>query len=86
MKNRTEWHSVSRTDRRRAGETAISTVRRIINAYPRDLIAKLAISLLESTVRHIDGGCGGGHRLLRTEQFDRLCRKLTQSKLSIIMP
>ncbi|KAI0909836.1 hypothetical protein F4823DRAFT_592760 [Ustulina deusta] len=76
-------------------ETALSTVRRTMNACPSDLVAKVALPPLESSLRHlahdIQGWMGGGHDadrrpLLSSEHFDRLCRFVRQSRLSIIDP
>jgi hypothetical protein len=69
-------------------ETALSTVRKTINAYPSDLIAKVALPALQSSLEHLVKDLQGRteKRPLSTEQFDRLCWFLRQSRVSIIHP
>ncbi|KAI3336526.1 hypothetical protein HD806DRAFT_542423 [Xylariaceae sp. AK1471] len=72
-------------------ETALSTVRKIINAYPSDLVAKVALPPLERSLRHLVNDIQGwiegvNDRPLSAEHFDRLCRFVRQSRLSIIHP
>ncbi|KAI8624395.1 hypothetical protein F5Y19DRAFT_454566 [Xylariaceae sp. FL1651] len=72
-------------------EIAISTIRRTVNAYPSDLIAKLALPTLEYSLSHLADDIRGwieglNDCPLTTEHYERLCRFVTQSRDSIIHP
>ncbi|KAI0118906.1 hypothetical protein GGR51DRAFT_570652 [Nemania sp. FL0031] len=72
-------------------EVALSIVRRIIAACPSDLVAKVALTPLDSSLRHLTDDVQGwlegiNERPLSAEHFDRLRRFVRQSRLSIIDP
>jgi hypothetical protein len=72
-------------------EAALSTVRKIINAYPNDLVAKVSLPPLERSLQGLKSDIlgwieGTSARPLSADHFSRLCRFVRQSRLSIIDP
>ncbi|KAJ8127003.1 hypothetical protein O1611_g6634 [Lasiodiplodia mahajangana] len=72
-------------------EAALSIVRRTIAACPSDLVAKVALPPLETSLRHLIDDVQGwlkgvNERPLSAEHFDRLRQFVKRSRLSIIDP